>query len=625
MPLRKALPVATLPRPAPYAAPPSGSAAMCRPALALAAAFVLAGCGSFRPAPPVAQVIDGQAGAEADAYLGRLVTAGPDAEPGVARLVAQVWPALPDSLRAALGGDPGALRPGAGVALVAWWNGQDPLPATPANERLVEHLRRVAEAERRFPAPPPTAGGADASGVGYDDRGVVYVRYGEPARVERLRSSVLDVPLSRLTDGVPDNAFWVYRRGLTFLFAEDRGRWSAATPLDLLPFGLRTPRSGPRAGEWAGLSALALRDFARTLVLTDPNYNRLLTTLDETLFDYTRDATRAGATPGRFASAPPATERFYGTGGAGPINPGFFDFVRGEHRHVVETRERTAPPSAGPPLPLPDALPLAVRAARFRAPDGGVRVELAWAPEPGAFDAVGGVARVLRSAARLRAVGGRPAPPVARTTAVPPPADGAGRTTPVETATLSTAGARPDVAVQADVLDRDGAMLLHAVWRGGPLAPLAAGRGGLVVSDPLPHLVPPGAQIAGGADRTAWRYPYAVVVAGATVGVAVEAYDLGTEGGRSRYEVEREVHVVRGGRRELVSRSATTSGTSSATAREFIVLPTPGDVLPGDTVELSGVLRDLVTGRSGTWALSFGVAGYSQPNAASAGGSSRRR
>ena len=547
--------------------------------LAAAFAALAVGCGSVRPAPPEVLAADGRVGTEARAYLDRLVEAGPDAAPDVRRLVAQAWPVLPESLRAALGDGPGALRPGAGVALVAWWNGQDPLPATAANERLVAHLRRVAEAERRYPAPPPASGGADGGGgAGYDDRGAVYVRYGEPARAQRLRSPALDTSASRLTEGVPRNEFWVYRRGLSFLFVRDRGRWREATPLDLLPLGLRTPRSGARAAEWGALSTLALRDFARTLVLAGAGYDRLLTTLDEILFDYTAPA-----------SGTPGAGRFYGTGGPGPINAGFFDLVRGEHRHAVLMRERSAPPSTGPSLGAAGPLALAVRAARFRGADGGVRVELAWAPEPGAFAGVGEAARVLRSAAQLRAVGGRPAPPVARSVAAPAESLGAGRTTPVETATLSAAGARPTVAVQADVLDRDGTVLLRAVWHGGPLAPLRAGPGGLVVSDPLPHLVPPGAARAlGEADRTAWRYPYAAVVPGATLGVAVEAYDLGTEGGRSRYEVERSVWAVRGGRRELVSLSTTLSGTSSGTAREFIVLPVPGDLLPATRSSWAG-------------------------------------
>ncbi|MDT0630276.1 GWxTD domain-containing protein [Rubrivirga sp. S365] len=579
---------------------------MRRPALAAALIVLgLAGCGSFRPALPVAQVIDGQASAEADAYLDRLVTAGPGAKPDVRRLVAQAWPVLPDSLRDSLGGAPGSLRPGAGVALVAWWNGQDPLPVTEANERLVEHLRRVAEAEARFPTPPESTAG----GAGYDDRGAVYVRFGEPDQTRWLRSNTLDASISELTAFVPTNALWTYASGATFLFVEDGGGWREAFPLDLLPPGLYYPKVGSGSAEWSALAALALDDFVRTLVLYDPAYSRVQNELHDALLEYTNGALAAGSRAARFASGFGVGERFIGGRTGGVIGPGFFDFVRSEHRRAVAARDLV--PSAGPPLPLPGAFPLAVRSARFRGADGSLRVELAWAPEPGAFDGLGDVARVVRSTARLRVVGGRPAPPADRVAAVPPKAVGAGRTTPVATATLASAGARPDVAVQADVLDRDGAMLRHAVWHAGPLAPLAAGPGGLVVSDPLPHLVPSGAARAlgaGGAAREAWRYPYAALVAGATVGVAVEAYDLGTEGGRSRYEVERSVWAVRDGRRELVSLSATVSGTSSSTGREFIVLPTPGDVRPGDVVELSGVLRDLVTGRSGEWSLSFQVA-----------------
>jgi hypothetical protein len=134
------------------------------------------------------------------------------------------------------------------------------------------------------------------------------------------------------------------------------------------------------------------------------------------------------------------------------------------------------------------------------------------------------------------------------------------------------------------------------------------------VSDPLVHLVPAEAVRALGTAEAArarerWRYPYGVVAPGATVGVYVEAYDLTVRGDRSRYEVERSVHVVRGGRRELVSASATESGAPAATAREFIVLPVPEDVGPGDRVELRGTLRDLVTGQTGTWSVAFGVVG----------------
>ena len=145
---------------------------------------------------------------------------------------------------------------------------------------------------------------------------------------------------------------------------------------------------------------------------------------------------------------------------------------------------------------------------------------------------------------------------------------------------------------------------------------LEAGPGELLISDPLPHLVPEGAaqalsgatQQEADAARARWRYPYGVVRPGARVGVYVEAYDLGTDRGRSRYEVVRTVEVERDGERRFVSSSATASGTSFPTAREFIVLPTPTDLEVGDTVHFEGVLRDLVTGRWGRWSLSFGVA-----------------
>ncbi|MGB3542780.1 hypothetical protein, partial [Rubrivirga sp.] len=109
------------------------------------------------------------------------------------------------------------------------------------------------------------------------------------------------------------------------------------------------------------------------------------------------------------------------------------------------------------------------------------------------------------------------------------------------------------------------------------------------------------------AARARWRYPYDVVRPGARIGVYVEAYDLGTDGGQSRYQVVRTIEVGRDGERRFVSQSATESGTSFPTAREFIVLPVPDDLEDGDTVHLDGSIRDLVTGREGKWSLSFGV------------------
>ena len=56
-----------------------------------------------------------------------------------------------------------------------FWNSRDPAPLTPANERLVEHYRRVAYARALY-----------AQGhFPWDDRGEVYVRLGRPDHISR--------------------------------------------------------------------------------------------------------------------------------------------------------------------------------------------------------------------------------------------------------------------------------------------------------------------------------------------------------------------------------------------------------------------------------------------------------
>lgn len=57
----------------------------------------------------------------------------------------------------------------------AFWQRRDPTPATPGNERLVEHYRRVLYAMRQF--------GKDHQP--WDKRGDVYIRYGEPAHISK--------------------------------------------------------------------------------------------------------------------------------------------------------------------------------------------------------------------------------------------------------------------------------------------------------------------------------------------------------------------------------------------------------------------------------------------------------
>lgn len=64
------------------------------------------------------------------------------------------------------------------LQLKRFWVELDPTPLTSENERLIEHWERIREARRRFVY-------NRSSPIGTDDRGAVFVRYGEAPRTDR--------------------------------------------------------------------------------------------------------------------------------------------------------------------------------------------------------------------------------------------------------------------------------------------------------------------------------------------------------------------------------------------------------------------------------------------------------
>jgi GWxTD domain-containing protein len=77
--------------------------------------------------------------------------------------------------------------------LKRFWYGHDPTPATPVNERLVEHYTRLLYARDKF---------TWIDMRGYDDRGMIYIKYGPPDdQIEDLGTNET-VPLSS----------WAYQR-----------------------------------------------------------------------------------------------------------------------------------------------------------------------------------------------------------------------------------------------------------------------------------------------------------------------------------------------------------------------------------------------------------------------------
>lgn len=102
--------------------------------------------------------------------------------------------------------------------LKRFWIERDPTPVSPANERLLEHWERILHARENFvyTRRPP---------LGTDDRGVVYLRYGEPDRVVKGHLGASEhelqirVPRSlearqriRQYDPNPQFEVWVYDR-----------------------------------------------------------------------------------------------------------------------------------------------------------------------------------------------------------------------------------------------------------------------------------------------------------------------------------------------------------------------------------------------------------------------------
>lgn len=99
--------------------------------------------------------------------------------------------------------------PDKGLFLARFWRRRDPTPATPENERLAEHFQRLAEARKKYSSP--------VDPRGYDDRGMIYVRYGPPD----------DVYLDPGGEATLPNESWAYHRlgDVTFDFIEFGGSY----------------------------------------------------------------------------------------------------------------------------------------------------------------------------------------------------------------------------------------------------------------------------------------------------------------------------------------------------------------------------------------------------------------
>ncbi len=302
--------------------------------------------------------------------------AGPQIEAVADRILVPLRLILPDSLRRdtqllADSSSTAVLRPGAGPRLAAWWRGMDGRPATAHNERLIEHLLRVTEARELYAFDGPR---------GFDDRGVVYIRFGPAGRKSETRLNPFEIGGSRglrnqlvtTVPSFPRNEFWVYPhvdREAQFLFVERaRGEYRLGTTADLIPRYMR-------GGRYSRIRLKVMETLLRDLALHHPWtystwYEEVATHVsDLEMDDIAAELDRLSGRPGlriplRYSPRSPTAY--------------FFNHHRMDERRAVQNRDDEIPEAFFDDFGEISDISVALRWARFLGPDGATRVELYW-------------------------------------------------------------------------------------------------------------------------------------------------------------------------------------------------------------------------------------------------------
>ncbi|MCS4034340.1 GWxTD domain-containing protein [Salinibacter ruber] len=292
-------------------------------------------------------------------------------------------------------------EPDAGAALVEWWRGLDPLPATDANERLEEHLTRLVRVRQNF---------ACAERVSaLDDRGLVHLRLGSPYKQRSLNyeDGEFFKEVYRFGVNVPPSSFpkseiWLYTHideSGFYLFAEDNTSdcFRQAKANELMPRYLTRQRADTERGLNIAYSALmAMRAIYRELALFHINFSTRYSKIanyaswQEMQATAARAAERSGGGSGsagqrstKVGAGVGQTRRVFSNPSMGYDYPTRFvsrmvTRAEREDREAVERREEAMPRQHTALLDETARLPVSVRTARFLDPDGTTRTEVYW-------------------------------------------------------------------------------------------------------------------------------------------------------------------------------------------------------------------------------------------------------
>lgn len=334
----------------------------------------------------------------------------------VERHLAQLRPLLPDTLQARIEEDGELSSAGhrMGQDIIAWLRSQDPRPVTSHNERVVEHLRRVAHATDAY--------SSEYDAAGFDDRGYVYVRYGAPSkkkevgfhqrelmdRIHTLRRAMGN-NLTVSPSSFPDNEFWLYERpehSYYFLFVKEGSSYEAGEVMDLIPKHLQTglDSSTGRGGAKIDVVLEALRVIYRQLATYHIDFGPRYARIDDYVGRLDEVRMRAEATnmeefyTNDKRSDNSALAREHGLVRTMTNPPGRFarqtvtEAKREDQKNARRQQERV-PRQTTNALADVESLPVVTRTARFLDEDGTTRAEVYWGL---ASDGAGELANILR-------------------------------------------------------------------------------------------------------------------------------------------------------------------------------------------------------------------------------------
>ncbi len=159
-----------------------------------------------------------------------------------------------------------------------FWKSRDPNPTDEANERLVEHYRRLRYARQYFSS--PTTPGR------YDDRGLVYIRFGEPDNTVDFATGDAETK---------PNITWEYHTGLkdqVIIHFVDRGAGFFEIVDSLMRASMRHPemifpQNDPTNPDDSPTSELAIDSLPiqayRERAIINPLYDRIANQFEELL------------------------------------------------------------------------------------------------------------------------------------------------------------------------------------------------------------------------------------------------------------------------------------------------------------------------------------------------------